>query len=141
MAILYQKEDISFPSIKRKAMSRWIKQVVERNNRRVGDITCIFCSDAKILEINRKYLKHDYYTDIITFDYTGNNQLSGDLFISLDTVKTNSDKFKTNYDDELRRVMIHGILHLCGYNDSTKEEKEMIRIKENESLKLWDNNL
>ena len=109
---------------------------MERLNKKMGDITYIFCSDTEILRINQFYLKHDYYTDIITFDYSEDNILSGDLFISLDTVKTNSLKFKTGFDNELRRVMIHGILHLCGYKDKASEEKKIMRAKEDEALEF-----
>ena len=136
MAILYETLDVSFPKIKKKETTRWIKWVIEHFNKKLGDITYIFCSDEEILRINESYLKHDYYTDIITFDYTEDDRLSGDLFISLETVKTNSEQFKTKYDEELHRVMIHGILHLCGYNDKTPEEKKIMRAKENEALGL-----
>ena len=139
MAVSYQNIDISFPKIKRRVFARWIKKVIEKEGKNLGAITCIFSSDTEILRINRQYLKHDYYTDIITFDYTENNIVSGDLFISLDTVRFNSEKFKTAYEDELRRVIIHGILHLCGYNDLTKEQKVIIRMKESESLAIWNN--
>ena len=135
MAIIYDAVDISFPKIKRRETTRWIKRVIERFNKKAGDITYIFCSDAEILRINQSYLNHDYYTDIITFDYSEGDKLSGDLFISLETVKTNSEKFKTNYEDELHRVMIHGVLHLCGYNDKTPKEKKIMRAKEDEALR------
>ncbi len=136
MAISYQTEGIGFPAIKRRATTNWIKQVVAVHSRKVGDIAYIFCSDEKILEVNKQYLDHDYYTDIITFDYSEGNRISGDLFISLDTVKSNAEKFGTDYDEELHRVIIHGVLHLCGLKDKTpKEEKEM-RAKEEEALAL-----
>ena len=136
MAIFYETEGISFPKIKRRETTRWIKQVIEQFHKKLGNITYIFCSDEEILRINQSYLNHDYYTDIITFDYSESDKLSGDLFISLETVKTNSEKFKTNYIKELHRVMIHGILHLCGYEDNTPEKKKIIRSKEDESLDL-----
>ena len=134
MSIIYDAADISFPKIKRRETTRWIKRVIERFNKKSGNITYIFCSDPEILRINQSYLNHNYYTDIITFDYSEGDILSGDLFISLETVKTNSEKFKTNYEDELHRVMIHGVLHLCGYNDKTPEEKRIMRAKEDEAL-------
>jgi len=137
MAIAYETADIRFPKIKRRETTHWIKQVVERFNKRMGDITYIFCSDAEILRINQFYLKHDYYTDIITFDYSEGDKISGDLFISLETVKTNSEKFKTEFDEELRRVMIHGILHLCGYEDKTPEKKKIMREKEDGALRIF----
>ena len=137
MAIVYEVADISFPKIKRREITRWIRQVIiEYFHRKPGDITYIFCSDEEILRMNKSYLNHDYYTDIITFDYSEGDMISGDLFISLETVKTNSEKFGTEYDEELYRVMIHGILHLCGYEDKTPEEKKMMRVKEDEALGL-----
>ena len=114
MAIAYYAEDIQLPAIKKKAVSGWIKAVAETYGKKTGDISYIFCSDEKILEVNRQYLQHDYYTDIITFDYTEGNKISGDLFISLDTVRTNAETFHTDYNEELHRTIIHGILHLCG---------------------------
>jgi len=137
MAVIYESKGMSFPKIKRRETTCWIKQNIEILNKKSGNITYIFCSDEEILRINKSYLKHDYYTDIITFDYTEGDKISGDLFISLETVKTNSEKFKTDFDEELRRVMIHGILHLCGYNDKTSEEKEIMCAKEDEALGLF----
>ena len=138
MAIFYETLGISFPNIKRRETTHWIKRVVESNKKTLGDITYIFCSDDEILRINRMYLNHDYYTDIITFDYSEGDELSGDMFISLETVTTNLEEFKTKYEDELRRVMIHGILHLCGYDDETTTEKSDMRIKEDEALRLYE---
>jgi rRNA maturation RNase YbeY len=100
----------------------------------VGDIAYIFCNDEKILEINRQYLGHDYFTDIITFDYDEGDIISGDLFISLDTVRSNAEEQGTNYDEELYRVIIHGILHLCGINDKGPGEREIMEAAENEAL-------
>jgi len=136
MAIFYETEGISFPKIKRRETTRWIKQVIEQFHKKLGNITYIFCSDEEILRINQSYLNHDYYTDIITFDYSEGDKLSGDLFISLETVKTNSERYKTNFIEELHRVMIHGILHLCGYEDDTPQEKKVMRLKEDEALKM-----
>jgi len=136
MAIFYETEGVSFPKIKRRETTRWIKQVIEHFHKKLDNITYIFCSDEEILRINQSYLNHDYYTDIITFDYSEGDKLSGDLFISLETVKTNSEKFKTDFIEELHRVMIHGILHLCGYEDNTPLKKKNIRLKEDELLGL-----
>jgi len=136
MAICYETSGISFPNIKRRDTTRWIKKVIEHFDKKQGLITYIFCSDEEILRINKSYLNHDYYTDIITFDYSEGDKLSGDLFISLETVKTNSEKFKTDYEEELHRVMIHGILHLCGYDDTTSTERKMMRTREEEALSL-----
>ena len=137
MAIVYDTADISFPKIKRRETTRWIKKTIESLNKKTGNITYIFCSDKEILRINKQYLNHDYYTDIITFDYSENDTLSGDLFISLETVKTNSEKYKTRYEEELLRVMIHGVLHLCGYDDKTPSNISIMRDKEDESLRLF----
>ena len=136
MSIIYEAVDVAFPKIKRRETTDWIKRVIAHHHKKPGDIAFVFCSDAEILRINQHYLNHDYYTDIITFDYSEGDKLSGDLFISLETVKTNSEKFNTEYGDELRRVMIHGILHLCGYDDKTPKEKSVMRLKEEESLQL-----
>jgi rRNA maturation RNase YbeY len=137
MAIVYTSIDISFPKIKRKELTAWIKNVIEENNKKTGNITFIFCSDKEILRLNKKYLKHNYYTDIITFDYSPSLiLLSADLFISLETVKSNSEKFKTDYYEELYRVMIHGILHLCGYEDSMPENEKNMRELENKYLEI-----
>jgi rRNA maturation RNase YbeY len=136
MAILYESTSVPFPKIKRRETSRWIKQVITLYRKKQGDINYIFCPDDEILQINRQYLNHDYYTDIITFDYTEEDTISGDLFISLETVKSNAEKFGTAYPDELARVMIHGVLHLCGLNDKTPEEEKLMRLKEDEALLL-----
>ncbi len=135
MAIAYQSEDIKFPKIKRREISDWIKSVAASHNKKIGEIAYIFCSDEKILEINIQYLNHDYYTDIITFDYSEGNVMSGDLFISLDTVRSNAEKFGTDYAEELNRVIIHGILHLCGFKDKSPKDEKVMREKENEALK------
>lgn len=120
--ISYQTDGIEMPAIKKRETTEWIKAVAATYNKRIGEIAYIFCSDEKILEVNRQYLQHDYYTDIITFDYCEGNRLSGDLFISLDTVRTNAEQFAGNdYERELYRVIIHGILHLCGINDKGPE--------------------
>ncbi|MDH8701525.1 putative rRNA maturation factor [Dysgonomonadaceae bacterium PH5-43] len=134
--ISYCSVDIKFPTIKRREVSRWVKAVANTYNKRVGEIAYIFCSDEEILRINKQYLEHDYYTDIITFDYSEDDVISGDLFISLDTVKSNSEKFNTKYEDELYRVIIHGILHLCGLKDKQPEEERIMRNSENGALEL-----
>ena len=134
--ITYQTEDISMPSIKKRETTEWVKQVASSYGKKVGEIASIFCSDEKILEVNRQYLEHDYYTDIITFDYTEGNRISGDLFISLDTVRTNAEQFDQAYERELHRVIIHGILHLCGINDKGPGEREIMEAEENKALAL-----
>ena len=136
MAIAYYAEDTQLPSIDQAAVSDWIKRVADTFGKRVGDISYIFCSDEKILEINRQYLQHDYYTDIITFDYTVGKKIAGDIFISLDTVKTNSEAFQTDYNEELHRTIIHGILHLCGINDKGPGERAIMEAHENAALAM-----
>lgn len=136
MPISYQSIDIEMPKIYRKEISGWIKAVAHEYGKIVGEIAYIFCNDAKILEINRQYLNHDYYTDIITFDYTEEQKISGDIFISLDTVKTNAEKYKSTYEEELYRVIIHGILHLCGIDDKGTGQRKIMEIAENKALKL-----
>ena len=136
MAITYQTEGIKMPDIKKREPTEWIKAVAATYEKRIGEIAYIFCSDEKILEVNRQYLQHDYYTDIITFDYCEGNRLSGDLFISLETVKTNSEQFNTPYEEELHRTIIHGILHLCGINDKGPGEREIMEAAENKALAM-----
>ena len=135
MAITYQTEGIKMPDIKKRETTEWIKAVAATYEKRIGEIAYIFCSDEKILEVNQ-YLQHDYYTDIITFDYCEGNRLSGDLFISLETVKTNSEQFNTPYEEELHRTIIHGILHLCGINDKGPGEREIMEAAENKALAM-----
>ena len=134
--ITYQTEDIAMPPIKKRETTEWVKQVAVTYGKKVGEVAYIFCSDEKILEVNRQYLEHDYYTDIITFDYTEGNRISGDLFISLDTVRTNAEQFEQPYERELHRVIIHGILHLCGINDKGPGEREIMEAEENKALAL-----
>lgn len=136
MAITYHAEDIKLPAIKRRIVSNWIKTVALNHEKKVGDIAYIFCSDEKILEINNQYLNHDYYTDIITFDYTVKNLISGDIFISLDTIRSNSEKYNTRFVEELHRAIIHGILHLCGINDKGPGEREIMEEEENRALTI-----
>ncbi len=124
------------PAIKKRETTEWIKAVASAYEKRTGDIAYIFCSDDHILEVNRQYLQHDYYTDIITFDYTTGDRISGDLFISLDTVRTNAEQFGTAYEEELHRTVIHGILHLCGINDKGPGEREIMEAAENKALIL-----
>ena len=134
--ITYNAENVKFPKIKRRETTAWIKRVAASYGRKVGEIGYLFCDDEKILEMNREYLQHDYYTDIITFDYDEDDIISGDLVISLDTVKSNAELFHKNYDEELHRVIIHGILHLCGINDKGPGEREIMEAAENKALAM-----
>lgn len=124
------------PKIKKRETTAWIKAVVDSYKRRLGDIGYMFVDDEKILEVNREYLGHDYYTDVITFDYDEDDVVSGDIVISLDTVRSNAELFGKEYDDELHRVIIHGILHLCGINDKGPGEREIMEAAENKALAL-----
>ena len=124
------------PKIKKRETTAWIKAVVASYKRRLGDIGYMFVDDEKILEVNREYLGHDYYTDVITFDYDEDDVVSGDIVISLDTVRSNAQLFGKEYDDELHRVIIHGILHLCGINDKGPGEREIMEAAENKALAL-----
>lgn len=138
MAVSFYTEGVDLPAINKTNIRNWVKQVAEIHNMRVGEIAYIFCDDEKILEVNKQYLQHDYYTDIITFDYTEGNKIAGDLFISLDTVRTNAEQFGQEYDTELHRVIIHGILHLCGINDKGPGEREIMEAEENKALGLFE---
>ena len=124
------------PSIKKRENTAWVKAVAASYGKRVGEIAYIFVDDEKILEVNRQYLGHDYYTDIITFDYCEGDVISGDLFISLDTVRTNAEQMGATYEEELHRVIIHGILHLCGINDKGPGEREIMEAAEDKALAL-----
>ncbi|MDY5033541.1 MAG: rRNA maturation RNase YbeY [Prevotella sp.] len=135
--ITYNTENVKMPAIRRRDVSKWVRQVAASYGRRVGEIGYLFCDDEKILEVNREYLSHDYYTDIITFDYTDGDVINGDLVISLDTVRSNAELFGKAYDDELLRVIIHGILHLCGINDKGPGERELMEAAENKALAMY----
>lgn len=134
--ISYNTVNVKMPAIRRRDTSAWVKAVAASYGKKVGEIAYIFVDDEEILRVNREYLQHDYYTDIITFDYTEGDTISGDLFISLDTVRTNAEQFDKPYEEELHRVIIHGILHLCGINDKGPGEREIMEAAENKALAL-----
>ena len=134
--ITFQTEDIEMPAINQKKVRGWIKAVAASYGKRMGPISYFFCSDKRILEVNLEYLQHDYYTDIITFDYCEGNKLSGDIFIRLETVHSNAEMLHQSYEQELHRVIIHGILHLCGINDKGPGEREIMEAAENKALEL-----
>lgn len=132
--ITYECDGVKMPKIRKRDTSSWIRHVAAYYGKRVGEIGYMFVNDDKILEVNRQYLQHDYYTDIITFDYDEGDTINGDLVISLDTVKSNSEKFGKEYEEELFRVIIHGILHLCGINDKAPGEREIMEEAEDKAL-------
>lgn len=134
--VRYFNEDIKFSLKARILNNKWLRMVAESEVKRLGDINIIFCSDNYILDVNMKYLQHDYFTDIITFDYCEGNVLNGDLFISIDTVRDNAQFYGTEFEDELNRVMVHGLLHLIGYDDHTEEDIKVMRSKEDYYLSL-----
>ena len=134
--ISYNAEGVAMPNIKRRATTAWIKAVAATYGKRVGEIGYLFVDDEHILDVNKQYLGHDYYTDIITFDYCEGDILNGDLVISLDTVRSNAELFGKPYEEELHRVIIHGVLHLCGLNDKGPGERELMEDAENRALAL-----
>lgn len=134
--ITYNSEGVRMPKIKKRDTSAWIKAVAASYGRKVGEIGYLFVDDEKILEVNREYLGHDYYTDVITFDYDEDDTVSGDIVISLDTVRSNAQLFGKTYEEELYRVIIHGILHLCGINDKGPGEREIMEAAENKALAM-----
>lgn len=131
-------EDIPSLKVNKTYLKKYIKELITKELFKVGNVTIIFCSDAYLLEINKQYLNHDYYTDIVTFDYGENSVISGDLFISVDRIKENAENFKATFKEELFRVVFHGVLHLVGYNDKTEEEHKEMRQKENYYLSEVD---
>lgn len=138
--ISYNAENVNVPPLRRREVNKWIRRTAATYGKRVGDLAYIFVDDAKILETNRQYLGHDYYTDVITFDYTQGHLISGDIFISLDTVRSNSEEQHTAYGEELLRVIIHGVLHLCGLKDKSSDERAEMERAENLALSAFTGN-
>jgi rRNA maturation RNase YbeY len=134
--VTYYTQDTRFAFKSKRLTSRWLKAVAEGEGKQLGDIAIIFCSDNYLLDVNKKYLQHNYYTDIITFDYCEGNRLSGDLFISVDSVRLNAAEYGSSFEDELNRVIVHGLLHLMGYDDHSDEDITQMRAKENACLQL-----
>ena len=132
--ITYNTINVEMPNIVEAEVSAWVKSTAATYNKVVGDINYIFVDDETMLDINRRFIGHDYYTDHIGFDYSEDDALSGDIYISLDTVKTNDEKFGATFDEELRRVIIHGLLHLCGLRDKTDEERQQMQNAEDKAL-------
>lgn len=140
MAIIFYSEDVKKPRLKFTQIKEWIRNTIKLYGKKEGNINYIFCSDEYILDINKKYLEHDYFTDIITFNYCEDDTINGDIYISLERVEENSVLYGTQ-DDEIYRVIIHGILHLCGFEDNTPEEIDEMRRMEDEALKQLNNYL
>ncbi len=131
-------ENVKMPAIDRAAVRKWLKAVAEdHDGRETGDLYYVFCDDSRIIEVNNEFLGHDYFTDIITFDYSSPKRISGDMYISLDTVLSNSSKFHTSYEKELLRVIVHGVLHLCGINDKGPGERAVMEKHEERALDMW----
>ncbi len=131
MAIFFYKEETKFELQQKMKFKRWIRATIQEEKSKTGDLTFVFCSDEYLLQMNNQYLSHDYYTDVITFDYTEEDQITGDIFISIDRVKDNAKALEIEFQKELQRVIIHGVLHLLGYKDKTKIEIRKMRQKEN----------
>ena len=134
--ITYQSEGIAMPHISRRTITAWIREVAATYGKKVGEVGYMFVDDKRILEVNQEYLNHDYYTDIITFDYSEEGQINGDIVISLDTVRSNAEAQHTDYAEELHRVIIHGILHLCGIDDKGPGQREVMEAAENKALPM-----
>ena len=138
MAIYFSSENIHFDLKGKMRVKRWITDIIKAQGKKVGDISYLFCDDAYLIEVNRSYLNHDTYTDIITFDYVEDNLISGDIMISVERVKENAQLFGSTFDQELHRVIIHGILHLLGQGDKTALEAAQMRKKEEAALAVWN---
>ena len=137
MAINFHSEEIPFDLEQKNLHKRWLKRVLGTYGKKPGTLQFVFTSNAYLLRMNTEYLNHKHYTDVITFDYTEGNIVSGDVFISTEQVNINADFYRVKKDEELRRVMVHGVLHLVGFNDASEEERLVMREKENEALHLW----
>lgn len=132
----YTDEDVEAPRLRERILRNWIREVAALYNRRVGELCYQFCGDERILQTNQDFLDHDYYTDIITFDETEGDVISGDMLISLETVRSNAELLGNEYAEELHRVIIHGVLHLCGLKDKTPEDEANMRAAEDQALRL-----
>lgn len=131
-------QNVAMPEFDRARVEGWLVEVAKSHGRIAHELSYIFCDDARILEVNREFLNHDYFTDIITFDYSHGRVVSGDMFISTETVASNAEGLNVSYDRELLRVIVHGVLHLCGINDKGPGEREIMERHENEALALYE---
>lgn len=134
----FQKEGVEIPDFDLSKVYRWLTGVASGYGRRIGNLAYKFCDDEEILRVNREFLSHDYYTDIITFDYSIGERVGADIFISVDTVASNAREFGVPYEQELLRVIVHGLLHLCGINDKSPEERQEMEAAENKALELYN---
>lgn len=137
--IEFETKNVGMPALDFAKVDRWLGEVAASHNRKVGNVNYLFCDDEEILRVNREFLRHDYFTDIITFDYSHKDRIGGDIFISLDTVASNARDLGQEYVVELLRVIAHGVLHLCGINDKGPGEREIMEGAENAALALWKN--
>ena len=137
MAILFQNQEVKFNLSDKIKIKSWIKTIVELEKKKLGQINFVFTSDAELLKTNIEFLKHDTYTDIITFDYCEGKLINGDIIISVERVKENAEIFKVEFDSEIKRVIIHGVLHLCGYKDKSAKDADVMKGKENWALKKF----
>ena len=138
MPVFFHVESIQFKLKQTRAIKQWVKAVIEKHEMKLGVVSYVFCSDEFLLKMNQEHLNHDYYTDIITFDYSEKGVIEGDIFISIDRVRENAISERVVFENELHRVMIHGILHLLGFKDKTKKEQELMRLNENQALMLFE---
>lgn len=136
MIDIYFEDVFEYSELTTEFYEKWLSEVATIESKKLGDVTLVFCSDDYLLKVNQEYLDHDYYTDIITFDYSEDDFISGDLFISIDRVKENAEINNVSFLNELNRVVVHGTLHLCGYKDKSEEEEKRMRSKENQMLEL-----
>lgn len=139
MNIEFYNEDVELPHLDTERVKKWLLFVANKHKKEIGEISYIFCSDSYLLEVNRQYLSHDYLTDIITFDYTEGNSVSGDVFISAERVADNAIDFNVSYDEELLRVLSHGLLHLIGFNDKNESDQEVMTEQEDASILDYHN--
>ena len=136
--ISFQKQEVKFRLSNNTALREWMMAVIKKEKKNCGDLSFVFMTDEALLQHNQQFLNHDTYTDIITFDYSEGNLVNGDILISVDRVRENATKFEVPFETELKRVLIHGVLHLCGYKDKKKDDQLVMRKKENAALKLWE---